>query len=413
MFRKKFKKDKKGIEKRIESKKQAAEEILTSTSTVFQNKILENDFFVKKIAEINDWLSDWDEEIFERLYNSKIDIENILDQLLNFKKDLDTKSEFIASLEKYEIDLSVIVSKIQTIAKNIPISNSLLDLESINKEIDLIKTDLDMLPQISNDLFTRYLNDKERLKYDTLKNKKESNEKKIPIITKKLFIQKDKFEVTAREFEISEERKKLFNWIDTFEHRSKKIEEKINKLFDELEEITTLTGIEELESKIIKVKDDLKVLNPPEVKTPEVMKQVANMSSKLDEKIKKFNDSFDELSENLDRHLIELIASVRSDRLIRKFLSTKRIHTNVFIELIRGNEKFTLNWLKSLSEEEPLRLQDESSLIALSLARVQEGKQLYEYLNEKMVDYSTLEKENHELFNHTLLVFKEVEGFKK
>ncbi|OLS24497.1 MAG: hypothetical protein HeimC3_19270 [Candidatus Heimdallarchaeota archaeon LC_3] len=412
MFWNKSKKEKKELEKRIEEKIQTADDILESTKEIFPKKIFEMDFFIKKISEINNWLVDWDQEHFEKLNDIKNTLETKLNEISKFKIDLYTKNKFINNLDKFEIDISAIITKIQTVAKKIPIITTLFDFELIKEEIHLMKTDLDAIPPISNYILTSYLNNNERLKYDTLKNKKESTDKKIPILIKNLLIRKEKIELKAREFDIPEERKKLFNWIDTFEHRSKKLEEKINKLGYELEEIDSLGDIDELEEKIVKLKNDLIILNPPEVRTPEVLKQVEKLSTKLNEKIKTFNDRFDEFFQELNKQLINYIAGERSDRLSRKFLSTKRIPTNVFIELVRGNEDYTLNWLKSLSNDEPLRLQEETSLIALSLARVQEGKQLYEYLNDKMIDYTSKEKENSELFNITLRKFIEAEKFK-
>jgi hypothetical protein len=219
--------------------------------------------------------------------------------------------------------------------------------------------------------------------------------------------------VNERAFEISEEKKKLFNWVDTFDQRSKKYQNKVDSLFDQLEDIELIGSLEDFKKRVSTSKEEINILQPPEVKTPEVKKQIENLSSKLNDKITMFENRFDELNSLTEKKLVKIITERRADRLIRKFLSTKRIPKKAFFELIRSEENFTTNWLKILPDEEPLRLQETETLVALSMARVQEGKQLYEYLNEVMNKFTDEEYKEKDIFNETLKKFKEAESFEK
>jgi len=132
-------------------------------------------------------------------------------------------------------------------AKKIPIITSFQDIESINNEIETVKEDLNSLELIPKELENKFLTSNELLKYDRIVDKRDSVRKKLPVIEKNLNSRKEKLEVTERAFDISEEKKKLFNWVDTFDQRSKKYENKVDALFDQLEEIELISSLDRSE----------------------------------------------------------------------------------------------------------------------------------------------------------------------
>jgi hypothetical protein len=413
MFRSKKKKEEEEVKKRIFNLIEEGEKIISQVTTFIKENNYKLQLINDMTAILKDWIDKWDELNQNGENNVKLNVDNLLGELIIIESDIEKKNSFLHHLDQFENDLEGINKKIQISAKKIPIISTLQDIQLINAEIDTLKEDLNSLEILENEFANKYLSSNERLKYERIIDKRDSVNKKFPIIESNLNIRKEKLTVNERAFEISEEKKKLFNWVDTFDQRSKKYENIVDSLFDQLEDIELISSLEDFEKIVSTSKEEINILQPPEVKTPEVKKQIENLSSKLNDKITMFKNKFNELNELTEKKLITIIGERRADRLIRKFLSTKRIPKKTFFELIRSEENFTTNWLKILPDEEPLRLQETDTLVALSMARVQEGKQLYEYLNEAMNKFTQEEYKEKEIFNETLKKFKEAESFEK
>ncbi|MHA2337094.1 MAG: hypothetical protein ACXACX_07315 [Candidatus Hodarchaeales archaeon] len=411
MFRSKKKKEEQEVKRKIFNLTNEGEGIINQAITFIEEENYKLKLINDMISILKDWINKWDDINHNGDASIKLKVNNLLGDLTLIESDIKKKNNFLHHLDQFENDLEGLNKKIQTSAKKIPIISTLQDIESINAEIGMVKEDLNSLATIENEFVDKYLSSNERLKYERIIDKRDSTSKKLPIIESNLNSRKEKLEVNERAFDISEEKKKLFNWVDTFDQRSKKYENKVDSLFEQLEDIELIVSLESFKKNISTSKEEINILQPPVVKTPEVKKQIENLSSKFSDKITMFGNRFDELNSLIEKKLVKIIAEKRADRLIRKFLSTKRIPKIAFFELIRSEEIFTTNWLKILPDEEPLRLQETDTLVALSMARVQEGKQLYEYLNEVMNKFTHEEYKEKDLFNETLKKFKEAESF--